>query len=36
MDESMQWIAYAIAAVIVAVVGWFTFRKVPKDANRGR
>jgi hypothetical protein len=34
MDGSMQWVAYVIAAVIVAVVGWFTFRSVPRDANR--
>ena len=34
MDGSIQWVAYLIVAVIVAIVGWFTFRRVPKDANR--
>jgi hypothetical protein len=30
----MSWIAYLIAAVIIAVAAWYTFRTVPRDANR--
>jgi hypothetical protein len=30
----MSWIAYVIAAVIIVVAAWFTFRTVPRDANR--
>lgn len=31
----LSWLAYAVAAAIIAIVGWFTFRRVPEDANRG-
>ena len=30
----LAWLAYAIAAVIIAGVAWFTFKRVPEDANR--
>jgi hypothetical protein len=29
----VTWLPYAIAAVIIAVVAWFTFKRVPSDAN---
>ena len=29
----LTWLPYAIAAVIIAIVGWFTFRRVPQDSN---
>ena len=32
----VTWLPYTIAAVIIAIVGWFTFRRVPEDASRGR
>jgi hypothetical protein len=30
----MTWLPYVIAAVIIAVAAWFTFRRVPRDTNR--
>jgi hypothetical protein len=29
----LAWLPYAIAAAIIAIVGWFTFRRVPDDAE---
>ncbi len=29
-----SWIAYLIAAVLIAVAAWFTFGRARKDANR--
>ena len=29
----LTWLPYAIAAAIVALVAWFTFKRVPEDAN---
>ena len=34
MDESLRWVAYLVVAVIIAVAAWFTFRRVPEDAER--
>ena len=31
----LTWLPYLIAAVIIAVVAGFTFRRVPEDTNRG-
>ena len=31
----LTWLPYVIAAVIIAIVGWFTFRRVPNDAKHG-
>jgi hypothetical protein len=32
----LTWLPYTIAAAIIAVVGWFTFRRVPEDARGSR
>jgi hypothetical protein len=31
---NLTWLPYLIAAVLIAGVAWFTFRRVPRDANR--
>ena len=31
--NDLAWLPYVIAAAIIAAVGWFTFRRVPRDAN---
>ena len=30
----LTWLPYAIAAAIIAIAAWFTFKRVPEDANR--
>ncbi|HET7697289.1 MAG TPA: hypothetical protein VFK57_16365 [Vicinamibacterales bacterium] len=32
----LTWLPYVIAAVIIAAAAWFTFRRVPTDANSTR
>ena len=29
----LAWLPYVIAAVIIAIAAWFTFFRVPRDAN---
>ena len=29
-----SWVAYVIAAVLIAIAAWFTFGRARKDANR--
>jgi hypothetical protein len=31
--NDLAWLPYVIAAIIVAIVAWFTFRTVPRDTK---
>lgn len=32
----LTWLPYAIAAAVIAIGAWVSFRRVPIDANSGR
>jgi hypothetical protein len=33
--NNLSWMAYLIAAIIIAIVAYFTFGRARSDANRG-